>query len=81
MNSTARTPPWNGLRVDRQLEETLAYGPDPLHLAEVSGLEEKTAIRYADSARALPEQAAEVGPVGAPRTFENLQGPSRSLLD
>lgn len=47
------------LRVDRQLEEALAHGPDPLHLAEVFGLAEKTAIRYADSARALLEQAAE----------------------
>ncbi|MGI5479284.1 hypothetical protein [Streptomyces lavendofoliae] len=47
------------LRVDRQLEEALTHGPDPLHLAEVSGLDEKTAMRYADSARALLEQAAE----------------------
>ncbi|GGZ36491.1 hypothetical protein GCM10010387_33190 [Streptomyces inusitatus] len=47
------------LRVDRQLEEALVHGPDPLHLAEVFGLAEKTAIRYADSARALLEQAAE----------------------
>ncbi|WP_185993849.1 hypothetical protein [Streptomyces benahoarensis] len=69
------------LRIDRQLEEALVHGPDPLHLAEVFDLDEKTAIRYADSARALLEQAAEVGPVGAPRKFENLQGRSRSLLD
>ncbi|MFC4507214.1 MULTISPECIES: hypothetical protein [Streptomyces] len=41
------------LRVDRQLEEALAHGPDPLHLAEVFGLDAKTAIRYTDSARAL----------------------------
>ncbi|MFJ1550717.1 hypothetical protein [Streptomyces sp. NPDC088246] len=47
------------LRVDRQLEEALAHGPDPLHLAEVFGLDEKTAMRYAESARALLEQAAE----------------------
>ncbi|GAA3915908.1 hypothetical protein GCM10023084_79020 [Streptomyces lacrimifluminis] len=47
------------LRVDRQLEEALTHGPDPLHLAEVFGLDEKTAMRYADSARALLEQAAE----------------------
>ncbi|MGW6403311.1 hypothetical protein [Streptomyces sp. NPDC055134] len=39
------------LRVDRQLEEALVHGPDPLHLAEVFGLDEKTAIRYAYSAR------------------------------
>ncbi|MFD1658204.1 hypothetical protein ACFSL4_08245 [Streptomyces caeni] len=47
------------LRVDRQLEEALTHGPDPLHLAEVFGLDEKTAMRYADSARALLEQATE----------------------
>ncbi|MGW7064011.1 hypothetical protein ACWGHM_36680 [Streptomyces sp. NPDC054904] len=47
------------LRVDRQLEEALTHGPDPLHLAEVFGLDEKTAMRYAGSARALLEQAAE----------------------
>ncbi|MFH9403782.1 hypothetical protein ACH4JS_29095 [Streptomyces sp. NPDC017638] len=47
------------LRVDRQLEEALTHGPDPLHLAEVFGLDEKTAMRYADSARSLLEQAAE----------------------
>ena len=47
------------LRVDRQLEEALAHGPDPLHLAEVFGLDEKTAMRYADTARALLVQAAE----------------------
>ncbi|MER5540633.1 hypothetical protein [Streptomyces mirabilis] len=47
------------LRVDRQLEEALVHGPDPLHLAEVFGLDEKITIRYADSARALLEQPAE----------------------
>ncbi|MGW4047462.1 hypothetical protein [Streptomyces sp. NPDC004721] len=47
------------LRVDRQPEEALAHGSDPLHLALVFGIDEKTAVRYADSARALLEQAAE----------------------
>ncbi|RPF30164.1 phage integrase family protein [Streptomyces sp. Ag109_G2-6] len=47
------------LRVDRQLEEALTHGPGPLHLAEVFGLDEKTAMRYADSARVLLHQAAE----------------------
>ncbi|MFG2677255.1 hypothetical protein [Streptomyces sp. NPDC048445] len=37
----------------------MLQGPDPLHLAEVFGLHETTAMRYADSARALLEQAAE----------------------
>ncbi|MDQ0688857.1 hypothetical protein QFZ56_007820 [Streptomyces achromogenes] len=47
------------LRVDRQLEEALTHGADPLHLALVLGIDEKTAIRYADAARALPGEAAE----------------------
>jgi len=41
------------LRVDRQLEEALTHRADPLHLAVVFGLDEKTAIRYATAARAL----------------------------
>ena len=47
------------LRVDRQLEEALTHGPDPLHLAAVFGLDPKTAIRYAENARLLLETAAE----------------------
>jgi hypothetical protein len=47
------------LRMDRQLEEALSRGPDPLHLAAVFGLDEKTAIRYANNARQLLESAAE----------------------
>lgn len=47
------------LRVDRQLEEALTHGPDPLHLAVVFGLDEKTAIRYAASARQLLETEIE----------------------
>jgi len=47
------------LRVDRQLEEALAHGPDPLHLASVFGLDPKTAIRYAENARQHLETAAE----------------------
>jgi integrase len=41
------------LRIDRQLEEALVHGPDPLHLATVFGVSEKTAIRYAAAARQL----------------------------
>ncbi|WNF01404.1 hypothetical protein PS467_41825 [Streptomyces luomodiensis] len=37
----------------------MTHGPDPLHLAEVFGLAEKTAMRYADTARSLLHQAAE----------------------
>jgi hypothetical protein len=47
------------LRRDRQLEEALTRGPDPLHLAAVYGLDDKTAIRYADAARQLLETEAE----------------------
>lgn len=47
------------LRVDRQLQEALARGPDPLHLAAMFGLDPKTAIHYADNARHLLVTAAE----------------------
>ncbi|GAA0443044.1 hypothetical protein ABZ951_26355 [Streptomyces sp. NPDC046215] len=47
------------LRVDRQLEEALSHGGDPLSPALVFGIDKKTAIRYADSTRALPGEAAE----------------------
>lgn len=71
------------LRADRQLEEALTHGPDPLHLAEVFGLDEKTAIRYANSARQLLEQSAEADTVASPRTHESTpaqhtDGPSGS---
>jgi len=41
------------LRVDRQLDEALRTGADPLHLAALFGLDEKTAIRYSAAARQL----------------------------
>ena len=47
------------LRVDRQLQEALTCGPDPLHLATMFGLDPKTAIRYAENARMLLVTAAE----------------------
>ena len=47
------------LRVDRQLEEALATGADPLHLAVTFGLHPGTAVRYASSARQLLQTAAE----------------------
>jgi hypothetical protein len=47
------------LRVDRQLEEALAHGPDPLHLAAVFDLDPKTAIRYVENARLLLTTRAE----------------------
>ena len=47
------------LHVDRQLEEALSHGPDPLHLAAVFGIHDNTAIRYAAAARQILETAAE----------------------
>ncbi len=46
------------LRVDRQLEEALTRGPDPLHLAAVFGIDDTTAIRYATIARQLLQAPA-----------------------
>ncbi len=56
------------LRVDRQLEEALAHGPDPLHLATVFGLDPKTAIRYAENARVLLVTSAEEQAPAVPAT-------------
>jgi integrase len=47
------------LRIDRQLDEALATGADPLHLAVVFGISERTAICYADNARRLLESPHE----------------------
>ena len=47
------------LRVDRQLEEALTCGADPLHLAAVFGIDDTTAIKYAAIARQLQQTAAE----------------------
>ena len=47
------------LRVDRQLEEALTCGADPLHLAAVFGIDDTTAIKYATIARQLLQTAAE----------------------
>ncbi|MCO5994078.1 hypothetical protein [Actinoallomurus rhizosphaericola] len=45
--------------MDRILEEALACGGDPLHLASVFSLDTKTAIRYAENAKALLATTAE----------------------
>ena len=47
------------LRVDRQLEEALTSGADPLHLAAMFGIDDTTAIKYATIARQLLQTAAE----------------------
>ena len=46
------------LRADRQLEEALTCGADPLHLAAVFGIDDNTAIRYATIARQLLDSPA-----------------------
>jgi len=56
------------LRIDRQLEEALVHGADPLHLAAVFGISNSTAIRYASSARQLMECPIESQPVSSLRT-------------
>ena len=47
------------LRVDRQLEEALTSGADPLHLTAMFGIDDTTAIKYAAIARQLQETAAD----------------------
>ncbi|WP_435057062.1 hypothetical protein [Streptomyces sp. bgisy060] len=58
------------LHVDRQLEETMPQGPDRLHLAEVFGLDEKIAVRHADSARQLLLASPGENPGGTVRDAE-----------
>ncbi|MGW0359271.1 hypothetical protein ACWDXV_34210 [Nocardia nova] len=48
------------LHIDRQLEESLTHGPDPLHLTAVFGISPGTAIRYAVAARQLLTTPAEL---------------------
>jgi len=47
----------NQVRMDRQLEEALSHGPDPLHLVAVFGISERAAIRYANAARQFLDTA------------------------
>jgi integrase len=54
------------LRIDRQLEEAIAHGADPLHLAAVFGIDDSTAIRYAASARQILTRPHETGPSSSP---------------
>jgi hypothetical protein len=63
------------LRVDRQLEEALTHGPDPLHLATVFGLDPKTAIRYAENARALLVTTVEEQDPAGSREPKGRNGP------
>jgi hypothetical protein len=53
------------LRADRQLEEALTCGADPLHLAAMFGVDDTTAIRYATIARHLLDTPAESSRTGS----------------
>ena len=64
------------LRVDRQLEEALTCGADPLHLAAVFGIDDTTAIKYAAIARQLlADRRRAAPPLRLPRT----QGPEQPI--
>lgn len=74
VSATYLTPALRGLpatierlRIDRQLEEALTTGADPLHLAAVFGVSDTTAIRYATNARQLLTRPHET-PTGPPAT-------------
>ena len=69
------------LRVGRQLQEALAFGPDPLHLASMFGLDPKTAIRYAENARQLLITAAEEQDPGAGTSTSGGQATGRRGKD
>ena len=56
------------LRIDCQLTEAMATGFDPLHLAEVFGISEHTAIRYAMNARQLTGTALHTAVSSSPAT-------------
>lgn len=53
------------LRVDRYLDEAITSGADPLQVAEVFGVCESTAVRYADAARQLLPTDVEAATVEA----------------
>ena len=63
------------LRVDRQLEEALTRGADPLHLAAVFGIDDTTAIRYATIARQLLDTTAEQHGPSGPREPKGQNSP------
>jgi hypothetical protein len=64
------------LRIDRHLDEALASGADPLHLAEVFGICETTAIRYANAARQLLSMPIEQNDGPAAHTGRQAQPPT-----
>jgi hypothetical protein len=63
------------LRVDRQLEEALTCGADPLHLASMFGIDDTTAIKYAAIARQLLDTAADQHDPAGSREPEDQNSP------
>jgi site-specific recombinase XerD len=63
------------LRVDRQLEEALTCGADPLHLTAMFGIDDTTAIKYAAIARQLLQTAAEQHDPSGSREPKGQNGP------
>lgn len=61
------------LRIDRQLEEALATGGDPLHLAKVFAISERAAVRYAANAQALLQPEPGPSRHGTPHAGHRLQ--------
>ena len=67
------------LRIDRQLEEAIACGADPLHLAAVFDIDTSTAIRYATNARQLLAHDHEARLPASPSTTNPANPPSQTL--
>jgi hypothetical protein len=56
------------LRIDCQLTAAMATGFDPLHLAQVFGISEQAAIRYAVNAQHLLGSAHQAAAPSSPAT-------------
>ncbi|WP_123606953.1 integrase [Micromonospora sp. Llam0] len=61
------------LRIDRQLEEAIATGGDPLHLVKVFAISERAAVRYAANAHALLQPEPEHSRHPTPPAGQHLQ--------
>lgn len=64
----AAMPPWSGSASTVSSKKPSSTAPTRSTSPRSSGLDEKTAIRYAHSARALLEQPLETDPATSPRT-------------
>jgi hypothetical protein len=66
------------LRIDRQLEEALACGADPLRVAAVFGIDTSTAIRYATNARQLLAHHHQARLLASPSATNPASPPSQA---